>query len=230
MAKKLWNSPIYKLKAKSGKMITIDVTTSAAPSSPPNKLIKDELIPLFKKRDVQRVLDFGGGALRHTLPLLKAGFEVCVVEFEEAFARDAAGRARAKAEKNANFSALVWPREFLKDRRKFDAALLSFVLQTMPIKSERNKVLKELAKKLRGDAYLFYMSRYGQDTKEDRKHRVKDGFYRWPERTTHSFYAEFKTEDTHKWLAKCGFERIKSLGARGTDQAFLYTCGKGTWI
>jgi len=225
-----WVSPIYKLRLGSGKRITIDVTTSVAPGIPPHKVLAAEIIPYFKKKKVQRVLDFGAGALRHTFPLLAAGFEVCAVEYEEGFKRPTAAKALEKAKKHANFSALVWPKDFIRDRRKFDAAILSFVLQTMPIARERRAVLKYLHKKLQSyAAYLLYMSRFGQISKDDRAYKVRDGYYRWPERELHSFYTEFTTESTHALLKDFRFRRLKSLSARGTEQVILYGKGRAVW-
>src|SRR5205814_1256520 len=121
-----WESPLYKLKAATRKDVVIDVTTSVAPGLRAHKVLKESIIPWFRARGVRSVLDFGAGALRHTFPLLRAGFEVCAVEFKETFARPVCAAKKARAEKNANFSALIWPAEFLGDRRRFDAALVCF--------------------------------------------------------------------------------------------------------
>jgi len=228
---RLWQKPIYPLKSKSGKNIVIDVTTSVSLGLPPHQVVKKELIPFLKRKDsVERILDFGAGALRHTLPLLKAGFQVCVVEFEDTFKNPISEKALKEARKNANFSTLIWPHQFLKDKRKFDVALLCFVLQTMPIPSERITVLRYIYKKLRSDGCLFYTSRYGQISEPMKQHRTNDGFYMWPNRKCHSFYREFTTEETHKMTERLKFHRLRSFSKRGTEQIFLYGKGKGTWI
>jgi hypothetical protein len=175
-------------------------------------------------------LDFGAGALRHTVPLIRAGFQVCAVEFEEQFARPTCSVAREKAQKNGNFSSLIWPRQFQNDKRRFDAAMLCYVLQTMPIPRERELVLHYLRKKLRDDSYLLWMSRYGQMDDASRSNTVVDGIYRWKERQHHSFYREFTAEETHELLETYKFRHVKSLGVRGTEQIFLYAKGAATWI
>jgi hypothetical protein len=129
---KIWQKPLYVLPAKGGKNVTIDVTSSVSPGLPPNKAVT-ELASFLKKKKVERILDFGAGALRHTFPLLDAGFQVCAVEFEECFARPACAKALAQAKTHPNFSTLIYPRDFIHDNRRFDAALLCYVLQTMPI-------------------------------------------------------------------------------------------------
>ncbi len=228
---RLWASPLYKLKAAgSGKQIIVDVTSSVSPGLPPHGAIAEHVIPFFKRRDVNSVLDFGAGALRHCFPLLKAGFEVCAVEFERNFERPVCAEARRRAEKRSRFSSLIWPDQFLDDSQKFDAAILCYVLQVMPKPAERKRVLRELANRINDDGFLVYMSRYNQWLPDDKNHRIEDGAYRWPDREEHSFYTEFATNDTHKMFDRAGFKHIRSLSARGTDQFYVYVKGSGTWI
>jgi hypothetical protein len=225
-----WVSPVYRLRAYSGKRIDIDVTTSVAPGIPPHKVLREHVIPYFKRKKVDRVLDFGAGALRHTIPMLSAGFEVCAVEYEEVFKRPAAARALELAKNHKDFLGLLQPKDFIKNRCKFDAAILSFVLQVMPIAKERRAVLKYIYKKLRADAaYLLYMSRFGQMSDAEKKYKVNDGYYRWPDRKLHSFYTEFRTAATHGFFKKVRFRRLKSLSARGTEQVILYGKSRAVW-
>lgn len=226
----MWETPLYSLQSEKGKQVVIDVTTSVAPGLQPNKLVRETFIPFLKARNVRTVLDFGAGALRHAFPLLKAGFEVCAVDFEAGFQRPVCAKALARAKRYSNFSALIWPKDFIDDTRRFDAALVCYVLQTMPLSKERDIVLKRIYKKLRNDAYLLYMSRYNQVQGSDSQHRVNDGYYKWPDRERHSFYREFTTEETHKMMARFGFKRLRSLSERGTDQVTLYGSGKSTWV
>jgi SAM-dependent methyltransferase len=199
---KLWKTPFYELISANGEKVLIDVTTSISAGLPPNRVMRQKIIPFFHSRDVEKVLDFGAGSLRHTFSLLDAGFEVCAVEFREAFERPASADALERAKRYANFSALIWPNEFIKDTRKFDAAMLNYVLQTMPLASERETVLKYIYRKLKRDAWLLYMSRYNQTKDLDRKYQIEDGYYKWPRRTYHSFYCEFTTERTHQMMKK----------------------------
>jgi hypothetical protein len=225
----MWESALYPLKDAKGKKIVIDVTSSVQPGLPHNDAI-NEFIKQLKQKDFTRIVDFGAGALRHTFPLLENGIQVCAVEFEEQFKRPACAKARLDAEGHANFSSLIWPRGFKKDKRRFDAALLCYVLQTMPLPEERQHVLRFLKKKLRDDAYLLWMSRYGQMDDASRNNKVSDGIYRWKEREHQTFYREFTTEETHEMFEKHGFKRVRSLGVRGTEQIFVYAKGEVAWI
>jgi hypothetical protein len=225
----MWNSSLYKLKDKLGKEIVIDVTSSVQPALTHNNAIHD-FIEQLKEKEYKKVVDFGAGALRHSFPLLQAGFQVCAVEFEEQFRRPECHRALQKARKNPNFSSLIWPRQFERDQRRFDAALLCYVTQTMPIPKERKLVLQYLKNKLSDDGLLLWMSRYGQLDDASKSNRISDGIYRWKEREHKTFYREFTTEETHDMLDHHGLKHIRSLGVRGTEQIFVYAKGKETWI
>lgn len=225
-----WKTPIYKFN--SGRIV-IDVTASIAPGLPPHQILKQKFIPLLQQSGrAIRVLDFGAGALRHTFPLLRAGFEVCAVEFEAAFERPTSQKALAKARRSANFTTLIWPHDFLRTSRKFDAAILAFVLQTMPRPEERNAVLKGISEKLTQDGYLLYMSRFGQITPEMKRNTVSDGYFMWPTRALHSFYREFSSDETQEMITgrPLKLERLRSWSARGTEQVFLYGKPRSTWI
>jgi len=229
MLNSLWALPYYSFRDPKGKKRVIDVTSSVSPGLPPNQLTA-ALIDFFTRKGVETIVDFGAGALRHTMPFLEAGFQVCSVEFEEAFRREEASKALSKVRSNPNFSSLIWPRDFKKDKRKFDAALLIYVLQTMPIHRERRIVMKFLYQKLKRDAYLFYMSRYNQVSGLGPDRRCRDGYYMNPQNRMHSFYRDFTAEETHNLFAHFGFKRDKSLSQRGTDQAYLYVKGSATWV
>jgi hypothetical protein len=226
----MWESPIYHLRDKKNREVTIDVTGSVSAGLPPNRTISEIVIPFLRDRKVDTILDFGAGALRHTIPLLEAGFQVCAVEFSENFLKPFCKKEREKAEKYPGFSALIWPKNFIKDKRKFDAVILYFVLQTMPIEKERNEVLKRIKQKMKYESYLFYSSRAGQITDEDKKYQILDGYYKSPNRKNHTFYTEFKTEVTHKMMRDIGLNRIRSLSERGTEQIFVYGKGNDLWI
>ncbi len=228
---KKWKSPIYKF-GSDAEPVVIDVTTSISASLPPHKVVVDTVIPEWRKRGLEQVLDFGAGGLRHTFPLLRRSFQVCAVEFPNAFERPKNKEAIRRARNSSNFTALVspekffgrhWRRECFRDkRRKFDAVLLCFVLQTMPRPEDRKVVVKTVTSRLKKGGCLLYMSRYGQMTEAMRRYRVSDGYYTRPAWPRHSFYREFATAETHALFKSAGLERIRSLSARGTEQVFLY--------
>lgn len=226
----VWHKPTYLMKSATGKDIVIDVTLSSSSGLPPHKVIRESVISFFKDRRVETVLDFGAGAIRQSMPLLDRGFQVCAVEYEEQFKRPGSAKALEKARKNANFSTLIYPRDFKNDTRRFDAVLLCYVLQVMPEPKERDLVLSLIKKKLRDDGYVLYMSRYGQMPSVPPDQKVSDGIFTRPGDKSHSFYREFTTEETHATFKKLKLSRIRSLSERGTEQIFMYNKGKLTWV
>jgi hypothetical protein len=231
MMSALWKSPIYNLRASTGTKVTIDVTTSISAGLPPSKVLTEKVIPFFLSLGIGRILDFGAGALRHTLPLLAAGFDVYAVEFESGLQRATSASALTQARSFPNFTSLVWPHDFIKNTARFDAILLCYVLQTMPVPSERLRLLKLLKKKLKSESYVLYMSRYNQVPPGiSSKQKVSDGYFMYPKRNEHSFYREFSTQDTHNMFDARGLHYVKSLSERGTDQMYLYGKGPAAWV
>jgi hypothetical protein len=226
-----WHTPVYKYHNGQGEDILIDVTTSVSPGLPPSHVLIDRVIPIFKKYNVDKVLDFGAGSLRHTVPLLKAGFTVGAVDFKEGYSREICKGRLGKICKNDRFCLLEWPHTYCGNRDvfkgKFDAALLVYVLQTMPEPKERNDALRYISLKLKKQqVFLFYCARFNQLNDQNRRYPVSDGYCMYPKRKYHSFYREFTTPATHAFMADYKFRRILSLSERGTDQMFLYFMGK----
>jgi hypothetical protein len=225
----MWETPIYKLPDNHRKIVNIDVTTSCAPGLEPNEVL-EKVIKFFKRHNIETILDFGAGTLRHTFPLLRNGFKVCAVEFKEQFQRPQGKKALKRAQRSPNFSALVFPDQFIKDKRSFDAVILSFVVPTMPLPGERKALLRLIKKKLKRDSVIFWMSQYGKygNILKD-SNKVSDGWYLNPKRAMHSFYTEFKNDDIDNMLKAIKYRRILSPSKRGNDQFRLYSKGIIKW-
>ncbi len=221
-----WHRPIYHLRNAAGKEIVIDVTTSVSPGLPPNHVLVNRIIPRLKKEEVTKVLDFGAGSLRHTLPLLEHGFEVGAVDFQEDFARNVCSSALSHVLSNPRFALLEWPNIHLGNRDifrgKFDAGLLIYVLQTIPKPEDRHEVLRYFRMKIKKNGLLFYCSRVNQLNGDVVHHRISDGYYMYPKRAHHSFYREFTPSETHKLMEQYDFHLCGGFTERGTDQMFLY--------
>jgi hypothetical protein len=130
------------------------------------------------------------------------------------------------AEKYPNFTRLIFPKQFQSFRYQFDAALLCFVLQTMPRPKERSRLLALVESKLQDVAFIYWMSQYGKyDHFKRPDQAIGDGWYLYPKRKYHSFYTEFKNAEIDIMMEKIGFERIRVLGESGHDQFRLYTRG-----
>ena len=94
--------PYYDVTIQAGSRVRIDVTNSISASSGANAAISETIIPWLRSQGCRRVLDFGAGALRHTIPFLKSGFEVIAVEYKEAFDRPVANGRLSKYRDHGN--------------------------------------------------------------------------------------------------------------------------------
>jgi len=219
---KRFSSPIYNVTTSGGEKVAIDVTNSISAGLEPNQGLMNEVITWMNKRGYTRILDFGGGALRHTIPLLDKGFEVIAVEYERAYTRPRAKAMRAQAQGYDGFTALVWPEDFLKCRLKYDVALLVYVLQVIPVKTERDLLLNAIAERFdrNGPKRLYYASRFGEARGLPDNTRYNDGWVRGIGVHDRSFYTEWNAADTDKLFLKCGYERAGSYS--GATQPYIY--------
>ena len=228
---KLWERPIYKMLAKARReYIKIDVTKSCSPGLRPSQSIHD-VADFFERKKVKSILDVGAGALRHSLPLLERDFQIYAVEYEEQYNKPACLEALQKAQNNANFTSLEFPKDFISlPKRRFDAALLCFVIPSMPRPKERVRLLNLVSEKLKQNSYIYWMSQYGKYGDRIGDHNaVGDGWFLNPKHTNQSFYTEFKTAEIDKMLARIDFKLIRFLGKSGHDQFRLFARGGGSW-
>jgi SAM-dependent methyltransferase len=102
-----------------------------------------------------RILDFGAGKLRHTVPLLELGHQVTAVDYRDLFDRpsDQVKENLAIAKTHGNrFGQLVYPSDFVAlNDRQFDLVLLINVLNIMPDPLERLFVIEHCGKRLRAN-------------------------------------------------------------------------------
>ena len=227
MAHKVWKSPFYRGTTKGSKKFTVDVTQSISAGLSGNAGLVEHLVPWMKERGFTRILDFGAGALRHTLPLLDQGFEVTAVEFKEAFSRPKANKNLEIARTKDGFSELIWPKDFINSSQRFDVILLIFVLQVVPNKSDRERILDEIRKKLdkNGPKRLYYASRFGEGSRLKDEDKFRDGWILGFKNLTQSFYTEWNAATTHKMMRRKHF--IPAGNYSGASQPFIYELEAG---
>lgn len=227
MPKKIWETPFYSGTSKGGKKFVVDVTQSISAGLNANAGLIQHLVPWMQERGFKRILDFGAGALRHTLQLLDNGFEVTAVEFEEAFKRPKANENLKIARTKDGFSELIWPKNFIKSTKKFDVVILIFVLQVIPTKSYRGRILDEIRKKINknGPKRLYYASRFGEGRYMKNENGYKDGWVLGLKNATQSFYTEWNAENTHSMMKQKGFMHAGNY--LGASQPFIYELKAG---
>jgi hypothetical protein len=215
-------SPLYSVTTSGGEKVTIDVTNSISSGLEANSGLIDHLIPWMDQRGYDRVLDFGAGALRHTIPLLKAGIQVTAVEYERAYQRPKANEHLQEARKYDGFTELIWPHAFLKSKIRYDVALLTFVLQVVPVRIDREIVLRAIGEHFakNGPKRLFYASRFGEADALPKDTQYNDGWVRGKGENDRSFYTEWKAADTDKFFKSQNYERAGSY--KGASQPYIY--------
>jgi hypothetical protein len=226
MAKR-FETPFYNVTTQGGKQLRVDVTNSISAGLDANAGLIDHLTSWMKATKCKRVLDFGAGALRHSIPLLRKGFEVVAVEYPNAYDRPKAAEYRAQAEKFDTFTELLWPDQFLKCTHRFDVVLLVYVLQVVPVKKDREAILDGVASRLdkNGPRRLYYASRTGEGRGLPDENRYNDGWVRGKGPNDHTFYTEWSAPDTDAMFKKSGFNRVGTY--TGAQQGFIYGHGSG---
>jgi SAM-dependent methyltransferase len=235
----VWESPMYKLNrplpaTRSGKQryeqIVIDVTKSAPPFWTPGKTLERALkqtIQVAKIRKDHSILDFGAGKLRNSLFLLKQGYEVCAVEYEQLYRESSPAQSQLNDayKYRKRFSKLIYPHEFEKGTHRFDLALLVNVTNIMPIPAERQFVLQCCQQKLRKNGYLLWYTQRGDADYEERlvpRYQVGDGYYVGRNKRFKTFYREFTAAEIDTLVTGAGFEFVRSIPATARNQARLY--------
>lgn len=177
MKKKDWKDPYYHYILPKRK-ITIDVTGSA-PNFEKRVAGLPDVVAEFRGRDVSTILDFGAGNLRNTLYLLNEGFKVWAVEFKETFERPLGQKRLKEAQKHDDFFFVEYPEQFLKFKKKLDAALVINVVNIVPEEADRKKILMECARRLKPAGLLLLMTQYGEPNYKPaftKRLRVSDGW------------------------------------------------------
>jgi len=216
-----FSTPLYNVTTADGQQLVVDVTNSISAGLKANGKLMLDIVPWMKNTGCRRVLDFGAGALRHCMPLLKKGFEVIAVEYERAYNRPTAGKRKAQAEKYPGFTKLLWPAEFLSSKVTYDVALLIYVTQVIPVKMERELIIKEIARRYAKNSprRLYYAYRYGEGASIPDEMKYNDGWVRGVGQHGRTFYAEWNAADTHAFFLHSGYERV---GAYGGEQGYIY--------
>ena len=170
--KDIWRTPLYIFRKKDrlkDREILVDVTWSAKPTRP-------EMAPALETalrksldyigKQSLKILDFGAGKLRHTVPLLKLGHHVTAVDYRDLYYKPSDQVAKNLADAKAygkRFGQLVYPSDFVAlDGQQFELVLLINVLNIMPDPLERLFVIEHCNKKLKEkNGYLLFFCQHG---------------------------------------------------------------------
>lgn len=172
-AESMWQSPLYIFKASHGLdqtddiEILVDVTWSSKPTRPQmSPALTTALRNTFTHIGASKlkILDFGAGKLRHTVPLLEKGHTVDAVDYRSLYIKPSPeirknlSRAHQFGDR---FKQVIYPAEFAKRQTDYDLILLINVLNIMPDPLERYFVLHKCNENLSNGGYLLWFCQFG---------------------------------------------------------------------
>ena len=222
MKKRNWKDPYYHYTLPKRK-ITVDVTGSA-PNFEKRVPGLPDVVAEFRDRDVSTILDFGAGNLRNTLYLLNEGFKVWAVEFKETFERPLGQKRLKEAQKHDDFFFVEYPEQFLKFKKKLDAALVINVVNIVPEEADRKKILKECARRLKPAGLLLLMTQHGEPNYQPaftKRLRVCDGWGYRLHTKYQTFNKEYSIPKLKELVPKKLFSNPKEVRAKH-HYAFLF--------
>lgn len=197
--------------------------TRSTPSCPHPMAELERIAEEFVARKTRSVIDFGAGRGRHTCTLAAHLGTVTAVELEKNIPALKEGVEQCKRR-----GLTVWTAgQFGESKRKYDGALIAFVLHTIPREDMRTALLDTLASKLRGKGTLVAVVPGG-----DSKYRAKfrdgmrqygDGWIRLYPNDTFSFYKNYTAAEFDAFLQSSGWLVLKRI--RG-DHRYIRLCEK----
>ncbi len=212
----------YKLKKK---YITINLCKSAPVQIKPIPVIAD-LISYWEKRGIKEIIDIGCGKLRNSLILVKH-FYLWISDFKDQFTSPKTQERLAVLTSNPNFRGIIYPDELKKGPLNVDAALLCFVLHTIPDVHLRKELVKSTISNLKTTGEIFVATPYGESyykNKMSDDNKLKDGYIFHADQSQGTFYKEITREEIDKLFSEFNFTVVNTFRA---DRKILGCYSKG---
>jgi SAM-dependent methyltransferase len=146
------------------------------------------------------------------------------VEFKEAFERPVAQEKYQEASRNQGFFFLEYPKDFLDFREEVDAVILTNVLNIVPDKDDRKRILTECAKKLRRGGLMLLMCQYGEPNYGPgmtRRLKLNDGWCYNLHKRFQTFNREYSIPQLRAEIPADLFKEFQQLSS-AHHRAFLF--------
>jgi hypothetical protein len=235
-ADSIWRSPLYIFKAKQGLdasddvEILVDVTWSSKPTRP-------KMAPALQKTlratfdhlggSKLKILDFGAGKLRHTLPLLEKGHTVDAVDFRSLYLKptpEIKKNLQRAQQFGGRFTQVVYPSDFAKQKKHYDLILLINVLNVMPEPLERYFVLHKCNENLSKGGHLLWFCQHGDELqlKATSGLQITDGGCT-SRKGRKTFYKDYNSRELIvRMMNTMGFEHVPLNVEVGKNHALLF--------
>jgi len=182
-----------------------------------------------------RILDYGCGKLRYTLPLSRRVREVLAVDSQVQLARvqkvDGHRVSLVEyAQRHLGNVRLATPESVNWERERLDAALLANVLSAVPVLAERVRILSRIRAGLRPGGELFLCTQFKNSTcdayrQNPRAERYLDGWLvRHADGRRASFYGMLRPADLATLCHKAGMDVVRE---EAIDHSAYVTARRG---
>jgi hypothetical protein len=232
----VWKSPLYIFKITAGLDTTddleilVDVTWSSKPTraqmSPAlEKSLRATIKHLGKQK--LKILDFGAGKLRHTIPLLEKGHSVDAVDYRSLYEKPS-HEIKKNLEKVSGFknkfSQLIYPADFAKSTDQYELILMANVLNIMPEPLERYFVLQKCNQYLSNGGHLLWFCQHGDvDQLNSIKNlKITDGGCT-SKKGRKTFYKDYRSRELIlRMMGVMGFKHVPLKVDVGKNHALLF--------
>lgn len=234
--KTMWKSPLYIFRVMKGLVpandleILVDVTWSAKPTRPQmapalERALRATLGHLGNRK--LKILDFGAGKLRHTIPLLEIGHMVDACDYRSLYEKPSPEVKKNLEEARKykkQFSQLIYPADFAKLTGQYDLILVINVINVMPEPLERYFVLHKCNQYLSNGGHLLWFCQYGDadQLNSTKELRITDGGCT-TKRGRKTFYKDYNSREVIlRMMDVMGFEHVPLDVEAGKNHALLF--------
>jgi hypothetical protein len=188
-----------------GEQVVVDLLRSAPNQIRPFPRI-EEVCSHWKQKGYREVIDVGCGWLRNSLVLVNH-FALWICDFPEQLARPVVSRRLAELRVNSNFRGVLDADEFPNGPIQADAAVIAFVLHTLPEEALRAQLINSTVTSTQSpheiliavpNAEYYYRQRMGDGNRFSDGHLFGAG-----QRKT--FYREYTAAQIDEFMARLGF-------------------------
>lgn len=191
---------------RKGRTIRIALTRSAPIQIKPFPRI-GELCTHWREKGYCTVVEVGCGRLRNALVLVKH-FRLWVTDFPEVLSGAVVKRRLERLTAHDNFMGFLTPKQFAKRRLNADAAVLAFVLHTLPTTRMRTALVRNAIRNTRAPHETFVAVPNGEHYYRQRMRKgnqLQDGYFYDAGRGYSTFYREYSAADIDGFMKHIGF-------------------------
>lgn len=199
--------------------IIFDLTKSAPNQIKPFPRIED-LCKYWLSKDYKELIDVGCGQLRNSLVLINY-FRLWVCEFPILLRRPTVNQRLAFLRENKNFLGIIDPTEFRKGGLTADAAVLAYIIHTLPELQMRIELIESVIKNTKAPHEMFIAVPNGECYYRRRmgmQNKFNDGHFFVSGSEHKTFYREYTSKQLDRFMNHLGFSIGKTFQSHKKNQ------------